>query len=691
MSHSPVQTARLSTGLRLLTIILAFLALDVPVTELTNGLLLLVFVLAVLLSPGIRKNAGRWMAAICLVTVGLGISAMLPNLAIQERHNLFLPEPHGTVLKNHLPAEIYAGLAEDFYEHYPADAHCAADWPGCWRFFQGPRHPFSRSFDDWTSYPDASRTVSGINISGLQDFRGGFLNDLTYNWYRNRSEVKRPQMPFFAQFIWPENIKGSQLSWIGTIYRETADGQFEKLDRSKMIALELTEEDVGKSLYLTAVEPHFFLKLHPPLTIEMSNWIRTILQWVMLTGLFALLVRFDSRRFILPFCILAVAGVVTAFSAASLFGNYSAFGGGGDGLVHEGNARIIAAALLEGNWSQAAQGGENIFYFMPGLRYVRAVEKLLFGDTHMGYLWILLLYPVLLFFLLKRYLNLKWAVSLIFIFLGATALNDWGFSFRDYVDWVREGYPETAGYAAFLAGFMLLTGQLLDGKDYRWQVFWSGILLALAVAIRPNLAVGVALLLTGTAFHLLRTGRIGDLLSLCFGFSPVLLLPLHNWIFGQQLVLLTASATITANIPTPPSVYMDAFHSLFTGAIDGEAFSRIWGQIAEWSERLNPLSLMALAAVMTAAFSARYAPLPLRLLAWAAIAQHGVLFFYLAHTRYKWLAWLISLLILAYMIRTWIMPWLKYKYPDQLQKISTSLPLQPVSRFYQSAFWSRLS
>src|SRR6202007_2513438 len=59
--------------------------------------------------------------------------------------------------------------------------------------------------------------------------------------------------------------------------------------------------------------------------------------------------------------------------------------GGNDGLAHEGYARLMLQAVLSGKWKDALRGVEPIFYYMPGLRYFRVLERLVFGDTNFGY------------------------------------------------------------------------------------------------------------------------------------------------------------------------------------------------------------------------------------------------------------------------------------------------------------------
>jgi tryptophanyl-tRNA synthetase len=65
----------------------------------------------------------------------------------------------------------------------------------------------------------------------------------------------------------------------------------------------------------------------------------------------------------------------------------------------------------------------------------------------------------------------------------------------------------------------------------------AGLLFALALWLRPNLAPGAAVLLGGAGLAALWRHEFGRLAGLCAGFLPVFGMALHNWVFGQVFVL----------------------------------------------------------------------------------------------------------------------------------------------------------
>ena len=64
----------------------------------------------------------------------------------------------------------------------------------------------------------------------------------------------------------------------------------------------------------------------------------------------------------------------------------------------------------------ALRGEESVFYFTPGMRYLRAFEHVIFGESYLGYLGLMLLLPILVFALFRRFLPPRWAIALALIF-----------------------------------------------------------------------------------------------------------------------------------------------------------------------------------------------------------------------------------------------------------------------------------
>jgi len=229
-----------------------------------------------------------------------------------------------------------------------------------------------------------------------------------------------------------------------------------------------------------------------------------------------------------------------------------------------------------------------------------------------------------------------------------------GSSFVQYVKWAARGFADPAAYVLFLFGLVILLGRAGEGPRNRFAAaFTSGLLFALALFVRPNIAPGAGILLAGAGLAALWHGQYQRVSGLTIGFLPVLGMALHNWVYGGVLVLFTSTATMA--ILMPPSVYwaalVELLHLDFAGARLARAVERIGEWLAGPSEAvaLVPLHAAAIAVLVRVALWRRADPW-LRLVAWATLAQHGVAIFYVAEGRYNYLTWLLTLL----MVTAWL-------------------------------------
>src|SRR5262249_51073809 len=82
-------------------------------------------------------------------------------------------------------------------------------------------------------------------------------------------------------------------------------------------------------------------------------------------------------------------------------------------------------------------------------------------------------------------------------------------------------------------------GELASGFA---PAFAAGLLFALALFVRPNIAPAAGILLLGAGVAALAQGEFRRVAGLVVGFTAVLGMALHNWVYGGALVLFTTSA-----------------------------------------------------------------------------------------------------------------------------------------------------
>ena len=392
---------------------------------------------------------------------------------IEEGHNVFLVDGAGGALEASLPPAAFRFMAAEFDAKYPPERRCDPAREGCWRGQAFPRQPFAFSADGIYDRAALSRRVSGIDFADPVWLRLGFINEHGYNWNSEVSDVTRAsrerrslalihrwqlEMPWFVMYRFPAAFIGSELCWQGEVLWEGASERFEPIAHSAMQCRTLAPEDAGRRIFGVAIAQPLAMRLAPSASIRMRQLVEPGLALIGTAVVLALLVRVRARRLAPPLALVAITLTMVFFNDASFLGGVRPFDSGDDGLVYDGYARIMLRQLMAGDIAAALEGSEPVFYFTPGLRYLRAAEHLIFGESYLGYLSLILLLPFLAFAMFRRFLPLRWALALTLVFAAVPIGVVFGSSLVQYVKWAARGFADPAAYVFFLAGFVLLVG-----------------------------------------------------------------------------------------------------------------------------------------------------------------------------------------------------------------------------------------
>jgi hypothetical protein len=704
--------------LKLAALVLVIAAVGLPVNDLFRYALLVVATVIVVAGT-VRTRAAPWLGALATVALCVLGQFLFPAPRIEEGHNVFLVDDtnlsvhsresgnpgaaardtgsplargrtgSGNALQTGLPREAFRIMADEFDAKYPRERRCAPSQDGCWRAQGFPARAFAFSADGIFQHPAYSRRVTGIDFSDPVWLRLGFINELSYNWNSQVSELARAHrdrrstaflhqwtvaMPWFVMYRFGADFVGSALCWRGEVLWDGADEHFDVVTHGDMQCRTLTGADVGRKIFGVAIAHDLAMRLDPTWSVRLRQLLEPGLALAASAAVLALLVRVRLRRLVLPFALIAATLLVALFNDASFIGGVRPFDSGDDGLVYDGYARVILQRLVAGDIAGALEGGEAVFYFTPGLRYLRAAEHVVFGENYLGYLSLILLLPFLVFALFRRFLPLTWALALTLIFAAIPIGVGFGSSLVQYVKWAARGFADPAAYVFFLAGFVLLLGPRTRSESVA-RAFGAGLLFALALAVRPNIAPAAGVLLAGAAIAALAQRAFARAAALAFGFAPVLALALHNWIYGGAVVLFTTSATHPLLLVMPPSAYLAALAELAHGDVAGEHVIRAINQIAGWlagpseAVAMAPLNAAAIAVLLRVVLM-RGADPWLRLTAGATLAQHGVVLVYAAAGRYTYLTWLLTLLVVAAWVEGEGLDILRRRLPAFTQRIA---------------------
>ena len=229
---------------------------------------------------------------------------------------------------------------------------------------------------------------------------------------------------------------------------------------------------------------------------------------------------------------------------------YQPLQGGMDGLVNEGYAREIYQNFLNLNFYEVFKGGENIFYFMPGLRYFLALEKLIFGDNDFAVYLIILFLPIVFYvFLIKLNFSNKISISIILFFI-IIKIPHLGFSYNQYIKGGLTIYSETPAIFCFF-----LTMILLIKKKF----FYSGLICSAMVFLRPNYFPAHFVIIL---FNFIISFKYKDQnnMKFIYGSLFIILIPFHNLFYGNDYVLFVKGFG-QFNMLMTPSDYLNVFNS----------------------------------------------------------------------------------------------------------------------------------
>ena len=602
-----------------------------------------------------------WLLSILFACVAVVGQAILTPPAIEEGHNLFLPDGKNDALVSGLPPDVYRLMAAEFDKTYPPEKRCDPNANGCWRGLQFPDRVYAFSADGILRGAEMSRKVYHIEFSDPVWLRLGFANDVRYNWSGKDHDLVRLKrdgrfwkglhrwqfgMPFFLTYRFPAAYAGSDLCWKGDVIWEDRAEQFALLSNPLWACRAIEPGDVGRRIYGIGVRPgQLAMSLDPPVSIHLRQALATALNVFSIVSIVGLLVRWRRRDIVLPFTLVVLSLAVIAIDDASFIGGLRPLDGGDDGLFYQGMGRQIAQYLLAGDFYKAFEGGESVFFYGgPGLRYLRALEMFVFGDTNLGYLSLVLLLPFVVFALYRRFLPTRWALALILLFVAVPVGALFGTSFFHYSKWAARGFADPAACIFAFSGILLLIGRKAGGPGHGFSIACAAaFLLFLGVFTRPNIAPFVAVMLGGAGLAALYQRGWLRLAGLCTGFLPVASMALHNWYFGGVFVLFSANATHSSVFKFSGADYLSALSDIVRFNLASENVSRIAQHWVRWlsgpSELpamvpFHVLSFVVLIRVLVSAKFDRW----LRLITAAALAQHSVGLFYTPAPRYHFLA-----------------------------------------------------
>ena len=650
-------------------------AIGVPVLATWKALLLAACMLG--LVCGIWKpQVWRLAVAVLIALAVVGIKSTLPRADIAEGHNAFIVMGDGEALQRGLPSIVFQSWKAQFDALYPPDPVRDAA-PFQWRSDSRMNVPvalFTESADAIWRHAKYSRQVDTIGFRSLGEFRGGFSNETELHDIRHRlrynfwaGPLERKDMPFYVMYELTPASADSRLVWKGQAFWQRLNGDLEEIVHPQPAGRTIAAEEAGTRVYASffpARDRELLFAMEPSLMLRAGAWGDIVLTIIASIGTLMLTTRLRWHAYARALTIFTLGYLVLVshvdFRVDHLGAEYPPHSGGDDGLAFDAWGRMMAMLAAQGQIGEALRGGESVYWFTPGMRYFRMVEKLIFGDTNHLHTLAVVLVPLVLFYLLRSFLrpSVAWIITVAFCLL-----HFWNFGFLEYVAWGAVGYGESLGGGLFLLGLVLMlrTQPRWGGSVRNLALVWAaGAALAASMFIRPNFALAVVWLGAVYTWSFVRGRDWVTAASFACGLGLALWMPLHNWYYGHELYLVAKSVENVA-LKVGVSDYASALRDALSGRLDTHAVAVTFAQLKGWlwNDAQQPwewaahgVRLLALAVTCRVALRAMLAQpsqryTALGVVAGAALLAHvPMLFVHATFSRYAMLAWDLSIVVL---------------------------------------------
>ncbi|MDB3954871.1 hypothetical protein N9423_02095 [Alphaproteobacteria bacterium] len=635
--------------LNIILLLFIILCFGLPLANWGAFVTILVALYAIFLNK-INTKPIMWLISCILLASLFIVKSQIypPNVEMGEQ----IYSPEDIYLKNILPEDItnmakneWGSLKQPF-DSYPANT-------------EKTENPWAFSADAFFDNPQMSRTIKSLNFKDRYSLRIGTLNNAKYNYFGSDLGSSGAYYPLIFSFILPNTMASEKLCWTGKLYIEDNERWQEYFTQNKK-CMTLDKEQWGKDKYLKIYA--FDFNKNIPLSITTKNYRQTLIYILsILNAIIILLLLTKLNREDLTLVALSVISILLYMADQHYRGGHpSSFSGlpymgrGNDGLTHYSYAREMVESLSHHDIIGWLRGNENIFYMMPGMRYLLGMTMPFFGESIFGLLLIISLTPITIRSLLKKLFNKKWQIIMLICFFIIPIFEAFGFYQIYLAKYTIEGFGAGIAISTLIAAFALLWKR--DNIIYtNRDLLIIGFLLAVAISLRPNFLPFVAALFTGLSLYFIYNKRIQKVIALGIGFSPILLITYHNYFFGNVFVPLTNSATIGNNMRNGPEKWNNCLSSL------SDSCNQVIHHLSIWVSYTEPWYIIILLCLIFIIFNKKMNIIE-KLLAVSLIAGHLVFLFYEGVARYSHGIWLLSFILCLPVLKNK----LKYFYKNNI-------------------------
>jgi hypothetical protein len=637
-----------SFNFKLLFILLLIISIGLPINNSIDLIIILFgifFIKIVKIKESIKLNIYK---IILLIVITL-IPNFITNKNIEEAHSSFFSNADIKILSDFLPKNIIIHIKNNYINTFDIDRALEAS-----HIFNEKNkfnqhnfivNPYSFSSDNFFTRSKYSRFVEKINFKNREDLRLGQFNSLSYNLPYDK-EFRR-MIPYYVLYKIPNSFYNSTLCAKGNTFFGYSNKELININEIVLNKFEKDCININSNLkylyvlgYSINKQDNLEIKLEKNTSNFFLNIIKIILQLILFVFFYRFIFNFKtiSKIYISTlFISLFVSIIFIFFKDLNLLTGLRYFRGGADGLFHEFQGTEIVRNLFNFNFYETFRGGADVFYFMPGLRYFIAINKIIFGDTSFGYVIVGFLLPFYLYVFLKNIISEKISFYILISFLIFPIFENMGFGHFNYIHQIVRNHAETLSITIIIFSLAKISSSKFIIKMNYLKVFYYCFLLSFATFCRPNFLPTTSIIFLYILYVSFNKNYILSLVAL-IGYSFVFLSLFHNLYYGDNFSLFTKS-----NVHF---VFNDIFQSLNNNNVKNNI---IINQILKWNPLYNFHRLIIFTLVIVF-FLKNERNLIISILFTSTISQHLVLFLTHPDGRYAYLAWMLTLICFFYYI-----------------------------------------
>ena len=377
---------------------------------------------------------------------------------------------------------------------------------------------------------------------------------------------------------------------------------------------------------------------------------------------------FIKKNFIYLYCLIFLITFITSIFLQyyfnlfynreypfSFFSNQNEFEEGLDGLTYLTCSKNLYLSFLNLDIKEFLRGCEDIYYFMPGQKYLLFLNKLFFGDFFILIYILILIQPLLIFKIINLHINPKISFTICLCFIFGLPFEYIGFSYPHHFFWSTKLYGDTVAISLYLCAILLL-----NSNKYSLT---SLILLFFTAFIRPNyLPACLIVYFVNFLFSISLKSFIYNL----FGICTFALFPLHNYFYYyrdptstityiegsiDKFYIITRSTDMAIVNKISISDYINLIFNF-----DYQTFDKIKIHVLNhlFDKPFFILNILLLLLYLSSIIRLKKKEKIFYFLFFSAFFQHLVLFVYINEFRYGIFAWMLTCLTVIIFISRYL-------------------------------------